>query len=140
MRLASWVAVGVVAFGFATSANAQTSGSPQALTPSNLSSVMTGVKPSDVQFRMPDGRLLPKGAVPTSPTAATATRSRFSLASLFARLTGSSNSGPSTPTAFKPVMPVMSTVDNPGKAISIYGSASGIRGSSFQLPRPISGQ
>lgn len=133
MRQAIWVATGVLAFGITTLASAQN------FTPSNLSSALTGAKSTDIQFRTPDGKLLPKGTAPTAPSAANAKASSFRfgdfLPRVFIRPTRSSNTS-----TFQPVMPVMSTVENSGRAISILGSASGSRGSSFQLPTPVTGR
>lgn len=137
MRQAIWVASGVLAFGIVSLASAQ---NPSSFSPSNLSSALTGAKPTDIQFRTPDGKLLPKGTAPSAPNAANAKASSFRFGDFLPRLFIRPTRNSTSTAAFQPVMPVMSTVENSGKAISILGSASGPRGSSFQLPTPITGR
>jgi hypothetical protein len=150
MRFSRWMAIGVVLLGLHSSASAQNTNFPtRDFSPSNLSSALTGVKPGNVQFRTPDGKTLASGAV---APASTTSSNRFSISNLFPRLSGTSvtrgpqrptntNSGiPNSGTTFNPVGPVMSSVDNPGRAITLGGSASANRRSSFVIPSPITGR
>jgi hypothetical protein len=107
MRRSRWAWAGIVALALSGSARAQTS---------NYSSALTGIKPSDVQFKQVDisGALrAPNGVVSTGSS------NGFSLSNFFRKLMGPSptpvmgrSNIPSAqyPSAVMPLPPVSSTV------------------------------
>jgi hypothetical protein len=103
MRKAKWIVGAVLAFSFAGLAAAQ-----------QFQSALTGVRPSDVQFRKIDT----SGAI-ASPSLTSMGQSRFSLSSFFRRLNPFAPSTPARivvprqqyPSAFDPLPPINSTIN-----------------------------
>jgi hypothetical protein len=110
MRLLRWAFVGVLALALTDRAQAQTNIGP--IQPNAL----TGIKPSDVQFKKVDTTSLLRAPIPAANTAGT---NSFSLTGIFRRLTGTGTTpimgrsnipAPQYQSAVTPLLPVMSTV------------------------------
>lgn len=105
MRLLRWACAGILALALTDRANAQ-----------DFQSALTGIKPSDVQFKQVDI----SGALrATNPVIESGSQNRFSLSNFFRRLTGPSTKtiigrsnipAPQYPSAIMPLAPIMSTV------------------------------